>query len=110
MVKSIIGLNLFQAGVIMPYVSMGRVDGGTAPILLPADQAHAEHAAESASDTEMVSSSAALAASGSAQRIAKAGANASPALKSAPRSQSGHRFHIPIHSHTCSCSPPSWLA
>ena len=41
MVKSIIGLNLFQVSVIMFYVSMGRVDGGTAPILYPEDQ-HAE--------------------------------------------------------------------
>lgn len=85
MVKSIIGLNLFQAGVIMFYVSMGRVDGGTAPILLPEDQAHAE-TTESASATKMVSASADLAATGSAQRIANAGANATPVLKS----QSGH--------------------
>jgi multicomponent Na+:H+ antiporter subunit C len=42
MVKSIIGLNLFQVSVIMFYVSMGRVDGGTAPILYKKDQ-HAEH-------------------------------------------------------------------
>lgn len=33
MVKTVIGLNLFQAGVILFYVCMGRVDGGTAPIL-----------------------------------------------------------------------------
>ena len=89
MVKSIIGLNLFQAGVIMFYVSMGRVDGGTAPILLPADQAHAEHVPEGASSTVAVSTAAGLAV-GSAQRIAKAGANASPVLKSASGSQSGH--------------------
>ena len=33
MVKTVIGLNLFQAGVILFYVCMGRVDGGTAPII-----------------------------------------------------------------------------
>ena len=33
MVKTVIGLNLFQAGVILFYVSMGRIDGGTAPII-----------------------------------------------------------------------------
>jgi len=31
-VKKIIGLNLFQVSVIMPYISMGKVRGGTAPI------------------------------------------------------------------------------
>ena len=33
MVKTVIGLNLFQVSVIMLYVSMGKVAGGTAPIL-----------------------------------------------------------------------------
>jgi len=31
-VKKIIGLNIFQVSVIMFYVSMGKVRGGTAPI------------------------------------------------------------------------------
>lgn len=33
LVKKIIGLNVFQTSVIIFYVSMGKVDGGTAPIL-----------------------------------------------------------------------------
>ena len=33
LVKKIIGLNIFQVSVIMFYVSMGKVRGGTAPIL-----------------------------------------------------------------------------
>ena len=33
MVKTVIGLNLFQAGVILFYVCMGRIEGATAPIL-----------------------------------------------------------------------------
>ena len=37
MVKTVIGLNLFQAAVIMFYVSMGRVDQGTAPIFVGND-------------------------------------------------------------------------
>ena len=37
MVKTVIGLNLFQAAVIMFYVSMGRVDNGTAPIFVGND-------------------------------------------------------------------------
>lgn len=43
MIKSIIGLNLFQVAVIMFYVSMGRVDNGTAPILIKEDVPHVEH-------------------------------------------------------------------
>jgi len=33
MVKQIIGLNIFQVSVIMFYVSMGKIRGGTAPIV-----------------------------------------------------------------------------
>ena len=33
LVKKIIGLNLFQVSVILFYVSVGKVKGGTAPIL-----------------------------------------------------------------------------
>lgn len=40
MIKSIIGLNIFQVSVIMFYVSMGRVEHGTAPILLDDDLPH----------------------------------------------------------------------
>jgi multicomponent Na+:H+ antiporter subunit C len=32
LVKKIMGLNIFQVSVIMFYVAMGKVDGGTAPI------------------------------------------------------------------------------
>ena len=32
LVKKIIGLNVFQVSVIMFYISMGKVRGGTAPI------------------------------------------------------------------------------
>ncbi|MCK5296036.1 MAG: cation:proton antiporter subunit C [Alphaproteobacteria bacterium] len=33
LVKKLIGLNVFQASVFMMYISMGKVAGGTAPIL-----------------------------------------------------------------------------
>ncbi len=33
LVKKIIGLNVFQASVFLLYISMGKIDGGTAPIL-----------------------------------------------------------------------------
>jgi len=33
LVKKVMGLNIFQVSVIMFYVSMGKVTGGTAPIV-----------------------------------------------------------------------------
>ncbi len=33
LLKKIIGLNIFQVSVIMFYVSMGKINGGTAPIV-----------------------------------------------------------------------------
>lgn len=38
LVKKIVGLNIFQSAVFMLYISMGKVDGGTAPIF-PIDMA-----------------------------------------------------------------------
>ena len=34
LVKKIIGLNIFQVSVIMLYITMGKVRGGTAPIMV----------------------------------------------------------------------------
>ena len=34
LVKKIIGLNIFQTSVFLLYITMGKVDGGTAPILV----------------------------------------------------------------------------
>ena len=33
-IKKIIGLNIFQASVFLLYISVGKVSGGTAPILI----------------------------------------------------------------------------
>jgi multicomponent Na+:H+ antiporter subunit C len=33
LIKSLIGLNIFQTSVFILYISMGKVKGGTAPIL-----------------------------------------------------------------------------
>lgn len=33
LIKKIIGLNIFQTSVFVLYISMGKIDGGTAPIL-----------------------------------------------------------------------------
>ena len=37
LVKKIIGLNIFQTSVFIFYISMGKVTGGTAPILVEGD-------------------------------------------------------------------------
>lgn len=34
-IKKLLGLTIFQSAVFLLYVSMGHIDGGTAPILLP---------------------------------------------------------------------------
>ena len=36
LVKKLVGLNVFQAAVFLFYISMGKVAGGTAPIIDPA--------------------------------------------------------------------------
>ncbi len=33
LIKKIVGLNIFQTSVFLLYITMGKVDGGTAPIL-----------------------------------------------------------------------------
>lgn len=38
LVKKIIGLNVFQTSVFLLYISMGKVTGGTAPILTGKDE------------------------------------------------------------------------
>ena len=47
MIKTVIGLNIFQTSVILLYVTMGKVTGGTAPIIAPkfAAAGHGSHAA-----------------------------------------------------------------
>lgn len=45
LVKKLVGLNVFQTSVFMLYISLGKVSGGTAPILLSGGHgASAEHA------------------------------------------------------------------
>jgi len=39
LVKKIVGRNIFQTSVFLLYISMGKVEGGTAPILTAADMA-----------------------------------------------------------------------
>jgi len=41
LIKTIIGLNIFQTSVVLLYVTMGKVKGGTAPIM-PLDAGHGD--------------------------------------------------------------------
>ncbi len=57
LIKRLIGLGLFQTSIILFYISLSRIDGGTAPILFgedyKKDKGHgeaAEHAGEHAAD------------------------------------------------------------
>lgn len=46
LIKTIIGLNIFQTSVFLLYITMGKIEGGTAPIIPPdiaAAAAHDEH-------------------------------------------------------------------
>ncbi len=40
LVKKIIGLNIFQTSVFMLYISLGKISGGTAPILADGIEAY----------------------------------------------------------------------
>lgn len=52
LIKTIIGLNIFQTSVFLLYITMGKVKGGTAPIIPPGMEhgdhghGHEEHAVE----------------------------------------------------------------
>lgn len=35
LIKKVIGLSIFQTSVFLMYISMGKVEGGTAPIIIP---------------------------------------------------------------------------
>lgn len=37
LIKKILGLSIFQTGIFYFYVSLGRIDGGTAPIFVKGD-------------------------------------------------------------------------
>ena len=48
MVKTVIGLNIFQTSVFLLYITMGKVHDGTAPILKPGEGHGHDHHHESA--------------------------------------------------------------
>lgn len=60
LVKKIIGLNVFQTSVFMLYISMGRINGGTPPILVDPKGTGKGHGGEDTSGgVEMVGETAA---------------------------------------------------
>ena len=40
LIQKIVGLNIFQTSVFILYISMGKIRGGTAPILMDGDVAY----------------------------------------------------------------------
>ncbi len=46
MIKTVIGLNIFQTSVVLLYITMGKVTGGTAPIIPPEIAAQQDHGHE----------------------------------------------------------------
>jgi multicomponent Na+:H+ antiporter subunit C len=40
LVKKIIGINIFQTSIFILFISMGKITGGTAPILTDTDQVY----------------------------------------------------------------------
>lgn len=40
LIKKMVGLSVFQASVFIFYLTMGKVAGGTAPIVIPGDQVY----------------------------------------------------------------------
>ena len=50
LVKKIVGLNIFQISVFLLYISMGKVDGGTTPIMNVGHDEHGHPTIEHATD------------------------------------------------------------
>jgi len=66
LIKKVVGLNVFQTAVFIFYISMGKIVGGTAPILF-GEVAHSEadsHAAGDAAEAAMEAGSHAAEAAG----------------------------------------------
>lgn len=56
LIKKMIGLNLFQTSVFIYYISMGKIAGGTAPILIGGEAHGGGHEEEAAHGAEAVTS------------------------------------------------------
>jgi len=65
LIKKLIGLGVFQTSIFYLYITMGKVDGGTAPILLGGHGGHGEEVHEA----ETVASAATTNAVGAAAEV-----------------------------------------
>ncbi|MBA3067723.1 MAG: NADH-quinone oxidoreductase [Hyphomonas sp.] len=56
LIKRLVGLSLFQTTICLFYVTLGKITGGTAPVLLPADMPEhgAAHGAGAAAEAHLV--------------------------------------------------------
>ena len=59
LIKKIVGLNVFQTAVFMLYISMGKVSGGTPPILVDPKGEGKGHGGAEGNGAEMVGEAAA---------------------------------------------------
>lgn len=50
LIKTVIGLNVFQTSVFLLYITMGKVTGGTAPIIQHPDDDDGHHVVEHVAD------------------------------------------------------------
>ena len=52
LVKKVIGLNIFQTSVFLLYITIGKIRGGTAPIII--EEAHGVESATDAADAAVI--------------------------------------------------------
>ena len=111
LIKTIIGLNIFQTSVVLLYVTMGKVKGGTAPIMpLDAGHGHDSHGHEEAPHHAADATEHGMLHHAPSGRVGEAGEGALPSVVDADAS--GHSagigessvqlagFEDTAHSHT----------
>ncbi|MEE2691292.1 MAG: cation:proton antiporter subunit C [Pseudomonadota bacterium] len=91
LVKKIVGLNIFQTSVFILYISMGKIAGGTAPIILGGhgDEGHGAEQAGHAAETAQAAQASALHADPSAMPDAPAANDLAAAAASSEPSTAG---------------------
>ena len=69
LIKKIVGLNVFQTSVFMLYISMGKVRGGTPPILIEGESEAGHGAAEGGAETAVGAAEAGTEAAAAAAEV-----------------------------------------
>ncbi|WP_417750274.1 sodium:proton antiporter [Rosistilla oblonga] len=83
LMKSIIGLNIFQTSVFLLYITMGKIHGGTAPIVPP--RIVQNHAHDGHADGEAAGHAASHAASHAAEVAHAAGKSVEEVIEAGAR-------------------------